>query len=180
MFSRIALSLALVLGLSFAFSIDSQAKDNKQNDDATITVTANKISSQNNPATIRASKLIGMDIVNSNDESIGEIHDIVLDTNTGMVRYAAITYGGFLGVGDKLFAVPFRAFEIRREEGDADDLFLVLNVTQEQLEGAEGFDEDHWPSFTDEQFTRELDKRYGVDVQIGNGAVNVDVNSDGK
>ncbi len=114
-------------------------------------------------ATIRTSQVVGMDIQNEQGKSVGEINDLVLDANSGKIRYAAVTYGGFLGVGNKMFAVPWEAFTVRQDQGDTDDYHLVLNVTQQQLEGATGFDEDHWPDFADRNFARELDERYGVD-----------------
>ncbi|HCO24856.1 MAG: hypothetical protein CME31_20450 [Gimesia sp.] len=63
----------------------------------------------------RASKLIGMNIENPQGQSLGEINDLVINTSTGEVRYAAVTYGGFLGVGNKMFAVPFEAFNIKQK-----------------------------------------------------------------
>jgi hypothetical protein len=104
-----------------------------------------------------------MNIENQKGEGVGEINDLVIDGKTGKVRYVAVTYGGFLGVGDKLFAVPFEAFKVRRQAGDADDYVLTLDVTQEQLEGAVGFDQESWPNFADRNFTEELDRRYGID-----------------
>jgi sporulation protein YlmC with PRC-barrel domain len=114
-------------------------------------------------ANIRASQLIGMNIENAKGEGVGEINDLVIDGNSGRVRYAAVTYGGVLGVGDKMFAVPFEAFKVRRQAGDEDDYVLTLSVTQEQLEGAEGFDQENWPNFADRNFTSEIDRRYGID-----------------
>jgi sporulation protein YlmC with PRC-barrel domain len=129
-------------------------------------------------ATIRASQLIGMNIENQKGEGVGEINDLVIDGNTGQVRYAAVTYGGFLGLGDKLFAVPFEAFKVRRQTGDADDHVLTLDVTQQQLEGAVGFDQENWPNFADRNFTRELDLRYGIDRSTRTGRVG-DIDTDG-
>ncbi|WP_442506017.1 PRC-barrel domain-containing protein [Novipirellula sp. SH528] len=121
-------------------------------------------------ANIRVSQLIGYNIQNSQGESVGEIKDIVLDATTGKVRYAAVTYGGFLGMGNKLFAVPFEAFKVQvdpdelddGDEIDSDDYVLVLNVTQEQLKGQQGFDDDNWPNMADRTWASDLDKRYGV------------------
>ena len=110
---------------------------------------------------VRASELMGTNIENSQGEGVGEIEDLVIDGNSGQVRYVAVTYGGFLGLGDKLFAVPFEAFQVRQE--DEDDYVLTLDVTQEKLEGAEGFDDENWPNFADRNFTSELDRRYGID-----------------
>ena len=110
-------------------------------------------------------------------------------SNSGKIRYAAVTYGGFLGVGDKMFAVPWEAFSCKSEADDPDNYFLVLNVTESQLEGAKGFDQDNWPDFADTKFTGEIDQRYGVDrrnrrdrpgvnvdVDPRDGGVDVDVN----
>ncbi len=123
------------------------------------------LDSKTSGATIRASKLIGMNIQNEPGKDVGKVHDIVLDTNTGKARYLAVTYGGFLGFGNKLFAVPFEAFACHQDPNDRDRTLLVLNVTQQQLDGAEGFDDDYWPDFGDPKFTSELDRRYGIDRQ---------------
>jgi len=119
-------------------------------------------------ATVRASQLIGANLQNSAGDSVGEINDLVLD-GSGKVRYAAVTYGGVLGVGSKLFTVPFEAFKVKMDpddanEDDADDIdyVLTLDVTKDQLDGAQGFDSDKWPDFADTKFTQELDRRYNV------------------
>lgn len=129
--------------------------------------------------TIRASQLTGMNIENNERKSVGEINDLVIDFNTGKVRYAAVTYGGFLGIGDKLFAVPFEAFQTRANPDDPDEQILVLNVTQKTLEGAQGFDQENWPDFADQNFTRQLDKRYGVQRNRANQGVGVNVDRNG-
>jgi len=128
---------------------------------------------------VRASKLIGMNIQNAQGESVGEVSDIVLDARSGRVRYMAVTYGGFLGLGNKMFAVPFEAFKTRQDPDDRDETILTLNVTEQQLNGAVGFDEDHWPNFADTKFTSELDKRYGVERRRRDRGVDVDVDRDG-
>jgi sporulation protein YlmC with PRC-barrel domain len=143
---------------------------NTTSDNATRTATStkagvSKLDDKTSGATVRASKLIGTNLKNSNDESVGEIKDLVLDATTGKVRYAAVTYGGFLGLGSKLFAVPFEAFRVRQNTSALrpGDYVLTLDVTKEQLSGAQGFDNDHWPDFANAGFTQELDRRYKVD-----------------
>jgi hypothetical protein len=126
--------------------------------------------------------VIGKNIQNEQGKSVGEINDLVLDVNNGQIRYAAVTYGGFLGLGDKMFAVPWEAFQCRQDADDPDEYLVVLNVTQEQLEGSAGFDEDHWPNFADSEFTNELDTRYRVErrqARRQNRDLDVDVNRNG-
>ena len=146
---------------------------------------------------VRASKLIGKNIENSQQKNVGEINDIVLNADTGEIQYLAVTYGGFLGVGNKMFAVPFEAIKVQRDPDDPDDpddYVLVMNVTQKQLEGAKGFDEDNWPTSADKNFMNALYKRYDVkrrwddrrnrnrdrdvDVRVNRNGVDVDVDSD--
>jgi len=124
-----------------------------------------KLDDKTKGASIRASQLMGQNIKNSNGDSVGEIKDLVIDAS-GKVRYAAVTYGGFLGLGSKLFAVPYEAFRVNQnpnDPNDRDDYVLTLNVTKEQLDGAQGFDTDRWPDFADTKFTQELDRRYKID-----------------
>ena len=73
-----------------------------------------------------------------------------------------------MGIGDKLFAVPWEAFRCVQDPDDADEYNLVLDVTPEKLKGATGFDQETWPNFADQSFTSELDTRYGVkrDVDV--------------
>ncbi len=144
---------------------------------------------------IRASKLIGMKIQNSRKESVGQIKDIVVDPASTRIQYVAVTYGGFLGLGDKLFAVPMRAIQVQQDPDSRDRVVLVLDVTKEQMNGAQGFDESNWPNFADEKFSSELYRRYKiedylnrdlartdgrVDVNIGRDGVKVNVDGDRK
>lgn len=163
---------------------DSATKDRLKRQskvDRTTDVSASQLDSKTKGDLIRASELIGINIQNSQGESVGEINDIVIDAKHGKIRYAAVTYGGFLGVGDKMFAVPFEAFQCQRDPDDADDYVMVLNVTQQQLEGDKGFDQDNWPDFADRTFTNQVDKRYRIDRNLKrrDGRVDVDVNRNG-
>jgi sporulation protein YlmC with PRC-barrel domain len=93
---------------------------------------------------LSASTLTGDAVKNPAGERLGDIKDIMIDTEGGRVAYAVLSFGGFLGVGDKLFAVPWGAMRL-----DQHDHAFVLNATKEQLENAPGFDKDHWPDFAD-------------------------------
>lgn len=115
---------------------------------------------------IRASELIGMNVHNRQGEAIAKIDDLVIDGQSGKVKYAAVSYGSFLGLGGKLFAVPFEKFQVQQDPDDRDEYVLMLDVTEQQLEGAQGFDDENWPNFADENFTSQVDRRYGVDRRV--------------
>ncbi|QDU87268.1 PRC-barrel domain protein [Pirellulimonas nuda] len=111
--------------------------------------------------TVRISELMGANVKNNADEDLGSIEDIVLNADNGRVQYAAVSMGGFLGLGDKLFAVPWSA--IRHQTVDGEHV-LVLNVVKEQFENAEGFDQDNWPDMASPQWRTTNDALYGVDA----------------
>ncbi len=109
--------------------------------------------------TWRASQLEKMNVRNSAGEKIGAIEDLVI-TPDGRVAYAALGFGGFLGWGEKLFAVPWQDLHIHLADAAHSDNHIVLNVTKEELKDAPGFDKASWPNFADPNFTRTIDTYY--------------------
>jgi sporulation protein YlmC with PRC-barrel domain len=91
---------------------------------------------------IRASNLIGRDVQNRQGQDLGDVEDVLVNINSGEVEYAVLSFGGFLGMGDKLFAFPLEAFD-RSQDRD----HLVLAIDQNRLENAPGFDRDNWPNY---------------------------------
>jgi sporulation protein YlmC with PRC-barrel domain len=106
---------------------------------------------------LSASTIIGDRVKNAAGEELGRIDDVMLDMNDGRISYAVITFGGFLGMGNKLFAVPWPALVLNTEEK-----CFYLNVDKEQLENAPGFDKDHWPDMADHEWGRTVHDHYGV------------------
>jgi sporulation protein YlmC with PRC-barrel domain len=86
------------------------------------------------PADVRASKLIGSTVYNVNNESIGDIEDVVLDEGKTL-RAVVIGVGGFLGMGERHVAVDPQALVITRNS-DKDDMQIVLNTTKNDLKNA--------------------------------------------
>jgi sporulation protein YlmC with PRC-barrel domain len=159
----VGLSIAACGGLSALPVMAQETRDDAPAARTAAVERTSPLDDKTRGSKVRVSQLMGMNIENSQGKSVGEIEDLVLDTKTGKVEYVAVTYGGFLGLGDKLFAVPMKAFQTKTDPDDRDDYVLVLDVTQQQLEGAQGFDQDHWPNFADPKFTDELHRRYRVD-----------------
>lgn len=98
--------------------------------------------------TLSATTMIGDDVKNAQGEKLGNLEEIMLDVASGQVAYAVLSFGGFLGIGDKLFAVPWSAMTL-----DTDDEAFVLDVDKERLKNAPGFDKDHWPETPGEDDT---------------------------
>ncbi len=97
---------------------------------------------------ISASKLSGGSVKNTDGEHLGDIKEIMIDTETGRVAYAVLGFGGAFGVGDKLFALPWTALRSHLTEPSS----FVLNTTKERLKDAPGFDKSNWPDFADRKW----------------------------
>lgn len=110
-----------------------------------------------NTPILSSTSITGTHVTNVKGENLGEIKDLMIDTNTGTVNYAVLSFGGFMGLGDKYFAIPFEAFNVN----EATEKF-VLNVNKEVLESAPGFDKDNWPKSSDTRFWNSLYDVYGV------------------
>jgi len=102
---------------------------------------------QTTPRILSASSIANDSVCNPQGEKLGDIKDVMIDVRSGRIAYAVLSFGGFLGIGDKLFAIPWSMLTV-----DASRKELILNVTKEQLEKAEGFDKDNWPDFADTSF----------------------------
>ncbi len=81
----------------------------------------------------------------------------MIDVPSGRIAYAVLSFGGFLGLGDKLFAIPWQAMELSEHEHK-----FVLNVDKESLKNAPGFDKDHWPDMADHQWGTNIYKYYRI------------------
>lgn len=98
---------------------------------------------------LTASSIIGDKVRNLQDENMGEIKDIMIDTTTGKIDYLVIEFGGFLGMGVKYFAVPFNVLTV-----DTVQKGFIFNQPKEILENAPGFDKDQWPNTNNHQMER--------------------------
>lgn len=105
----------------------------------------------------RASTIKGMEVYNLEGEHVGQIDELVIDIEKGQVVYAALSVGGFLGIGDKLFAIPWREFTM---EVDEKAKFFRVDVTKEKLKAAQGFDKDAWPNVADPKWRERIDQQF--------------------
>lgn len=106
---------------------------------------------------LSASTLSGDKVVNGKGENLGDIKDLMIDVESGQVAYAVLEFGGFLGLGGKLFAVPLGAMRL-----DTENKCFIFDWDKERLENAPGFDKDHWPDFADRDWGDDLHRYYRV------------------
>jgi sporulation protein YlmC with PRC-barrel domain len=108
---------------------------------------------------LTATSIIGDKIVNQNGENLGKIHNLMINLRNGMVEYVVIEFGGFLGVGEKLFAVPFKELAVNEK----DEVF-VLNRDKSYLKDSPGFDPGHWPDTNDHTYFDDVNSYYQYPV----------------
>lgn len=104
---------------------------------------------------LSSSSITGNSVRNAKGDDLGSIEDLMIDVQTGQTSYAVLSFGGFMGVGDKLFAVPLQAMRL-----DAKNKSFVLDASKESLENAPGFDKGHWPDASDSKWQAEVREYY--------------------
>lgn len=104
---------------------------------------------------LSADSITGDDVCNLQNEKLGKIQNIMLDMNNGKIRYAVLSSGGFLGMGDHLYAVPWKALKL-----DKENQRFLLDVDLDRLKNAPGFDKDHWPNMADPTWNSSIESYY--------------------
>ena len=118
-------------------------------------ITGIKVPSE--PRVLAADTLTGDKVVNLQNEDLGKIEHLMIDLGTGRIAYAVLSFGGFLGMGDKLFAIPWSALTV-----DTLEKRFILQVDKELLKGAPGFDKEQWPNMADRAWGTQVFKYYGA------------------
>lgn len=113
------------------------------------------MSTQYAPEVLSASTITGDSVVNLQGEDLGHIKDLMIEVPNGRIAYAVLSFGGFMGVGDKLFAVPWSALKV-----DTENRRFVLDAAKERLKKAPGFDKEHWPKTEDRTWQSDVHKFY--------------------
>jgi hypothetical protein len=101
---------------------------------------------------------MGDKVVNGQEEDLGELEELMIHLESGDIAYAVLSFGGFIYVGDKLFAIPWQAFTV-----DAGEERLILDIDDDSLEDALGFDKDDWPATPGSDYIAQVCEYYGYE-----------------
>jgi sporulation protein YlmC with PRC-barrel domain len=104
-----------------------------------------------NKSLVRFCDLKGVEVKNLDNEYLGKIEEIAIDKVHGKVAYVVLSVGGILGMGDKLFAMPWHIFNY-----DSNENCFHINVSKEKLGNSSGFDKEHWPDTYDSWWTGDV------------------------
>jgi len=107
---------------------------------------------------VKVTSLTNVDVYNLQDEKVGTIQNLMIDAERGCIAYAVLSHGGFLGIGDKLFAIPWSSLGLDTDRG-----IYTMDVSRERLENAPGFDKDNWPNMANEEWGRRVHEYYDAE-----------------
>lgn len=107
---------------------------------------------------VKGTTFIGADVENPKGEDLGDIKDVVIDRATGRIAYAVVAFGGFMGLGDKLYAVPWGAFAQSANDKET----FILAVDKERIKNSPGFDQNNWPQMVSREWVSGLYTYYNV------------------
>ena len=110
---------------------------------------------------LAAGTLMGDKVRNFPGEDLGKVAEIMIDIPSGKVVCAVVSFGGVLGVGNKLFAVPWSLLSV-----DEDQKCFTLDLARGRLESAPGFDQNNWPDMTDATWRSKMFQYYGVQAYL--------------
>ena len=105
---------------------------------------------------IAAEKVNGTNVYNAAGDKLGSVEDIMLDKVSGKAIYAVMSFGGFLGIGEKQHPLPWSALNYDERKGG-----YVVNLDKKMLENAPTLDPDENFTWTPD-YGRSIDKYYGA------------------
>ena len=106
---------------------------------------------------ISSDKVEGTAVFNRQDQRLGSVHNFMVDKVTGQVAYAIMSFGGFLGMGEKYHPLPWRVLTYETRLGG-----YVIDLDRGQLEGAPAYDAAYYPNWKDRSYGNRIDDYYGV------------------
>ncbi len=108
-------------------------------------------------ALIAADKVEGTAVYDRAGEKLGSIHNVMIDKHSGHVVYAVMSFGGFLGVGERYHPLPWGVLRYDTKQGG-----YVVHLTREQLEAAPTYGRDEAPNYDDRAWGKKVYDYYGV------------------
>lgn len=112
---------------------------------------------ESHPTVLSTTAIMGDSIVNRAGENLGKIEELMLDLEKGRIAYVILSFGGVMGISEKLYVIPFEALKL-----DASREHFTLDVDKDRMKKAPGFDMNHPPKTSDRTWGAEVYKFYGL------------------
>ncbi len=115
---------------------------------------------------LRASMLMGYDVVDSDDKTVGEVTDLLVTDRKGQVMYALLDVSDYIDGDRNLVAVPWRALNTQAGQGEDDEFTITLAKADKQKMRAVAYSEDDKPRFTDKTWARNTHSAFGQEADM--------------
>ena len=100
---------------------------------------------------ISADRVEGTSVYNRTGDHLGSIKTVMIDKPSGKVAYAVMSFGGFLGIGEKLHPLPWGKLQYDRSQGG-----YVVDLDKRVLEGAPSYDPTESPNYDDQAWGKKV------------------------
>jgi hypothetical protein len=111
---------------------------------------------------ISSDKVEGTAVYNGQDRKLGSVRNFMVDKISGQVAYAIMSFGGFLGIGEKYHPLPWRVLTYDERLGG-----YVVDLDRDRLEGAPAYESSYDPNWADRSYGNRIDDYYGVPTYWG-------------
>jgi sporulation protein YlmC with PRC-barrel domain len=108
---------------------------------------------------LTATSIIGDKVENTDGDDLGSINNLMINIHTGRIEYVVLEYGSFLGLGGKLFAIPFSELRLA-----PDRHVFILDRNEDYLKSSPGFEKNHWPDTNDHTYFGDVDSYWGYNA----------------
>jgi hypothetical protein len=106
---------------------------------------------------ISSDKVEGTAVYNRAGEKLGSIHTLMIDKTSGKVAYAVMSFGGFLGIGDRYHPLPWNVLDYETSQGG-----YVVDLDRSKLEGAPTYGTSETPNWSDRRWGQQVHDYYGT------------------
>ncbi len=110
---------------------------------------------------IAAAKVTGTNVYNTAGQSLGSIHEVMLDKRSGQVKYAVMSFGGFLGLGEKYHPLPWDQLTYSEQLGG-----YIVDLDRNRLEGAPVYAAAETPDWSSPEFAGGIDEYYAAAIHL--------------
>lgn len=114
-------------------------------------------SADETPSLISAGKVQGTPVYNTDGESLGELYDVMIDKTSGRIAYALMSFGGFLGIGERYSPLPWNSLKYDTRQGG-----YVVGISKEVLKRGPSVGPGEEPPWSDRQYGDALHEHYGA------------------
>jgi sporulation protein YlmC with PRC-barrel domain len=119
----------------------------------TPTITAGSIALGETDRLIASDKVEGTPVYNPKDERLGKVHHLMIDKYSGQVAYAVMSFGGFLGIGEKYYPLPWEMLTYDMRLGG-----YVVDMDRSRLESAPSYASTDTPDWSDRSYSTRIDQ----------------------